>query len=62
MEVTNEPVGQMTIFYRGKVNVFDDVSGDKVMKQFSFFVRDPAIVIIILVFLSIQYSAYRHEY
>ncbi|KAL5561757.1 hypothetical protein UlMin_031504 [Ulmus minor] len=29
VEVTNEPVGQMTIFYRGKVNVFDDVPGDK---------------------------------
>ncbi|KAL5538738.1 hypothetical protein UlMin_045808, partial [Ulmus minor] len=29
VEVTNEPVGQMTIFHRGKVNVFDDVSGDK---------------------------------
>ncbi|KAJ4727415.1 Protein TIFY 4B-like protein [Melia azedarach] len=25
----NEPVGQMTIFYGGKVNVYDDVPGDK---------------------------------
>ncbi|XP_024022321.1 protein TIFY 4A isoform X2 [Morus notabilis] len=29
VEVTNEPVGQMTIFYSGKVNVFDDISGEK---------------------------------
>lgn len=36
MEVTNEPVGQMTIFYSGKVNVFDDISGEKVMKHCIF--------------------------
>ncbi|KAF3436250.1 hypothetical protein FNV43_RR23342 [Rhamnella rubrinervis] len=29
MDATNEPEGQMTIFYRGKVNVYDDVPGDK---------------------------------
>ncbi|PON94971.1 Tify domain containing protein [Trema orientale] len=29
VEVTNEPVGQMTIFYSGKVSVYDDISGDK---------------------------------
>ncbi|XP_015891417.3 protein TIFY 4B isoform X2 [Ziziphus jujuba] len=28
-DATNEPVGQMTIFYRGKVNVYDDVPDDK---------------------------------
>ncbi|KAJ4968668.1 hypothetical protein NE237_015369 [Protea cynaroides] len=27
--MTNEPVGQMTIFYHGKVNVYDDVSATK---------------------------------
>ncbi|KAJ4955596.1 hypothetical protein NE237_012379 [Protea cynaroides] len=27
--VTNEPVGQMTIFYHGKVNVYDDVPATK---------------------------------
>ena len=30
MEVTNESIGQMTIFYSGEVSVFDDISGDKV--------------------------------
>ncbi|GMN48858.1 hypothetical protein TIFTF001_018026 [Ficus carica] len=29
VEATNEPVGQMTIFYSGKVNVFDDISVEK---------------------------------
>lgn len=33
VEATNEPVGQMTIFYSGKVNVFDDISVEKVMKK-----------------------------
>ncbi|KAK3193703.1 hypothetical protein Dsin_025026 [Dipteronia sinensis] len=28
----NEPVGQMTIFYCGKVNVYDDVTDDKVQE------------------------------
>lgn len=32
-----EAVGQMTIFYSGKVNVYDDMPSDKVMKScFSF--------------------------
>lgn len=26
------PIGQMTIFYCGKVNVYDDVPADKVLK------------------------------
>lgn len=33
VEARNEPVGQMTIFYSGKVNVFDDISVEKVMKK-----------------------------
>lgn len=28
----DKPLGQMTIFYRGKVNVYDDVPADKVFK------------------------------
>ena len=37
---TNEPVGQMTIFYPAKVNVNDDVPGDKVMKH-NLFCKKP---------------------
>ncbi|PON54439.1 Tify domain containing protein [Parasponia andersonii] len=29
VEVTNEPIEQMTVFYSGKVSVYDDISGDK---------------------------------
>jgi hypothetical protein len=34
--MAKESAGQMTIFYCGKVNVYDDVPGDKVMKALSF--------------------------
>lgn len=36
-ELTNKPVGQMTIFYSGKVIVYDDISGDKVMGHHNSF-------------------------
>lgn len=42
----NEPVGQMTIFYGGKVNVYDDVPGDKVMKLL-FSLSNTAIYVIL---------------
>lgn len=35
------PIGQMTIFYCGKVNVYDDIPADKVMK-----LKVPCLVVI----------------
>lgn len=39
------PIGQMTIFYCGKVNVYDDIPADKVSKLLLVFLE--AIVILL---------------
>ncbi|TXG63713.1 hypothetical protein EZV62_010707 [Acer yangbiense] len=39
----NEPVGQMTIFYCGKVNVYDDVPDDKVQEIMQFAASPDAV-------------------
>lgn len=57
----NEPAGQMTIFYRGKISVYDDMPDDKVMTHSFFYeyytnkLHDP------LPFVLIVCSISRHE-
>ncbi|KAG6400820.1 hypothetical protein SASPL_137663 [Salvia splendens] len=41
---TNMPIGQMTIFYCGKVNVYDDVPADKVLKLLLLYLEVQALM------------------
>ncbi|KAG6382279.1 hypothetical protein SASPL_158059 [Salvia splendens] len=41
---TNMPIGQMTIFYCGKVNVYDDVPADKVLKLLLLYLEVRALM------------------